>query len=243
MKKVKIPLGYVIIGSLLAIVLIALFATTEVQQEMAKQEELYGKNISMTSTGSDSIYVNSGVQVALDSVYFKDNYIALRIMLTNNSGAAVEVEASIPSIYKNASLSSKPGGTCIQYIIIGDDRASSYDMDVTITQKTKTLGYGTIHIVQDPSRATVLTEQNVIFFNEEMEIYLLGKHDNAAFFLFKNKTADVKEVSMATKTYSYKTIVPPDKNYYDFAMGLGNTSISVNTFDVNIETTDEIIIK
>ena len=242
-KTRKIPLGYIVIGSILICVVVLLFITSKSEQKKLEEELLYGKDISMNSTGSDSIYVSNRVQVALDSVFYDDNYIALRIKLTNNSSSIVEVSASIPSIYKNVDLSAKPGAVCIQYIIIGDDRASYYDMDVSITQNSKVLGKGLIHIVQDPSKATVLNEKSVVYFSEEMEIYSIGKHDTAAFFLFKNKTNEVKMVTMETLTYSYKTTVPQTKNYYSFAMGLGNTKISVNTFDINIETADDIIIK
>ena len=244
MPKLKLPLGYVIIGSLIVITFV-LFLVTAGDSPVFnnKEESLYEKDISMNSNGSDAIYVSNGVQVSLDSVYYQDNYIALRINLSNNSGSPVYVSAAIPFINQKVEVSAKAGASSMKYIVIGDDRASTYDMDVKITQGDKTLGSGIIHIVHSPEKATVLTENTVIYFDEEMEIYCLGKHENSTFFMFRNKTDAVKSVSLLSRTYSYKVTVPPNKNFYNMAVGLSNSMVSVNAFNIEIEDADDIIIK
>lgn len=223
------------IGVLVVLIIITLNGTHEVSEYVEKN---YGITIDMDSNGNENIYVKDGVIVSFQNVYHNDNYIALKVEVKNNDRfEPLQITASIKGLEQEISF------TVVEedygYLMIGDSQASTYDVDVLIEQKGLPLASGVVHITHNKENASVLTSNDILTFSEKLKVLYLGKDADAHFFSITNDYKKAKNIAFNGGSSSFHVNVDVGKNQYIYVKGLGDTNISIQSF--NIEVRDVIV--
>lgn len=234
--------GYITTAILIDILVLfmLLFIGTSKYEEY--KVETYGTDISMTSNGNDTILLQDGLHISLESIYHNDNFIALQIIVKNNTSSSVKVAAGIESIEQYTDLIIPSEQTFGKYITIGDSRASSYDMKIEVYKNDSIYAQGTIHVAQDVDKSTILTNTDVIHYDTDIELYYLGNYDNTCFLKVVNNTEQTKKIVMQNDAMAFESIAPSGTSYI-WADGLGTMTITMDTFHITVEDANDITIE
>lgn len=229
-KTLKKP-KYLIIVVLIAIIML-IIGGLEITHDIEEYiEETQGIKIDMNSNGSSTIYVKDGVIVSLQGVYHNDNFIAIKVKGTNNNVDPVTITAKIGELEEEIEFTVLD--EAYQYIVIGDSMASSYEFDVLIEQRGLPLASGVVHITQDTNNAVVLETEDMLLHTQELEVYYLGNNETTHFFRIRNNYSEPKNIKFIGELSGFDVNVENGHNTYVAIDGLGNTTITLTSFEIS----------
>lgn len=224
---------YVVLGVVALIAASLLFVDTTIKEQEA-QNMVY--EINLESTGNGNVYVRDGVIVSFKNIYYDNNYIALQVKTTSTNGDLVKITYGIKDLEQQFTYETDKEH--YEYLIIGDSQNSTYNVDIKIEQYGRVVAEGVVVVTHDIENSVIFTMKEVVYLDNDMEIFFLGKEEDSYFLTVKNSSPNSRKVTFThSGGYFYFGVEGNEKKYLYLAH-MGGFNFAMGIYDIQVEDLD-----